>query len=258
LAYAGDGPISHADSEILKKIALHSRASLVIVTSNTDLPSDLVVVSKNQFFGRLGGIVSSVVPLEPEYGSQLVILAKNKLPPGLVGKADDLFEAYVHAGLQFLLRGRVIRYGQNRRFEVVPDGLVLGSNAPLMLYDAKAASEAYEFSRTAIRQFSDYARHFQNRYEQYVGRLHAFVVISDSFQDQTALMDRSNELYAECSVPLVCFTARGLAETVSLFADSIAFRAIVDWKTIFAPPLLRIEMVREAIEARRRDRIARG
>jgi hypothetical protein len=258
LAYAGDSPISTADAEGLRKVAKRDGSALVVVSSaNKDLPADLVVLSKPELLGKIGGVVSSVLPLEPEYGEQLKTLGQNKLPEGLAGKPDDLFEGYVHAGLQFLLRGRVIRYGQERRFEAVPDGLMLSTKAPLMLYDCKAAGTQYELSRSAIRQFADYVNQFHSRYAEHVGRMHAFVVVSYAFQAKSVLMERSNSLYSQCSVPLVCVTAASLAEMVSLFADRPIYRTTVDWKEIFVPPLLIFQKVKEAVEARQRDQVIR-
>lgn len=258
LGYAGDRPISDADIEGLRKPASSESSSLVVVSSNTNIPADsAVVLTKAKFFGLMGGVVSSVLPLEPEYGSQLTVLAKNELPDGLAGEPDDLFEAYVHAGLQFLLRGRVLRYGQNRRFEAVPDGLALIKGAPLILYDAKAAKETYGLSKIAIRQFSDYITQFHIRYEEHVGRVHAFAVVSGSFQDRGILMERSNELYAACGVPLVSVTAESIAQMVALFADRPVFRSVVDWKSIFVAPFLEFAKVKEIVETRKRDDVVK-
>src|ERR1700733_4449191 len=75
LAYAGDTAISSADVEGLRKAADHRRAALVLVTSRADGADDLAVVNKARFFGKLGGIVSSVLPLEPDYGTRLITLS---------------------------------------------------------------------------------------------------------------------------------------------------------------------------------------
>jgi len=256
LAYAGDRLISTADIDVLKKLSSREASSLVVVSNNQVSREDsTVVLTKAKLFSLVGGIVSSVLPLEPEYGNHLTILAKNQLPHGLTGEPDDLFEAYVHAGFQFLLRGRVLRYGQDRRFEAVPDGLVLSKSAPLILYDAKAAGDHYEITKTTIRQFADYTRQFHGRYEEYVGRVHAFAVVSHAFQNESVLIDRSNELYADCGVPLVCVTASSVAQMVALFADRPMFRSIVDWKNIFVAPVLKFEKVKEIVDARKRDKV---
>lgn len=256
VAYAGDRLISDADVEGLEKLSLREASSLVVVSGNINVArNSVVVLTKSKLFSLMGGVVSSVLPLEPEFGDQLTTLAKNQLPDGVTGEPDDLFEAYVHAGFQFLLRGRVLRYGQDRRFEAVPDGLVLTKDAPLILYDAKAAKDPYEITKTTIRQFADYVEQFHNRYEAYVGSVYAFAVVSNAFQDEPVLIDRSNELYANCGVPLVCVTAETVARMVALFADRPVFRSIVDWKNIFVPPVLKFVKVRELVNARKRDRV---
>ena len=257
IAYAGKQRISPGDAEVLRKLATHEAASVVIVSDSQEKSSDQVVLSTDELFGKLGGTVSSLLPLEPDYADRLVTLGFNKLPPGFKGRADDLFEIYAHAGLQFLLPGRVIRYGQERRFEAVPDGLAFGNRIPFLLYDCKAAEERYEFTATTIRQFADYINDFHRRYENYLGRLHSFLAISSAFQDVTNLRDRSDELYAKCKVPLVCLTAKDLARMVALFAQHIAIRSVVDWTDILRPPIIDLSRVETAVQARLRDNVIR-
>lgn len=160
-AYCTSGILSSGDCHTVRKLADNSRASLVIAGGADQAPAGCVPISKADFLAKLGGAVSSLLPLDPNYASDLLTLSLNRLPSGLVGKPDDLFELYVHAGLQFLLRGRVLRYGQERRFEALPDGIVINSSAPLMLYDCKAASLRYEITKETIRQFGDYVRDFR-------------------------------------------------------------------------------------------------
>ena len=257
LAYSGEQRMSMADVESVAKVAAHEGASVVLVGACGEYAGDYVCLSPDELFGKLGGAVNSMLPLEPEYADQLETLGYNRLPEGLKGKPDDLFEAYVHAGLQFLLRGRVIRYGQDRRFEAVPDGLALGKTTPLLLYDCKAAGEAYEFSATAVRQFADYVKEFHQRYESYLGRLYCFVAISSAFQDIETLRARSDELYAKSGVPLVCVRACDLATMIGLFTERVALRAVVDWKEILRPPIVDIGRVESVMQARLRDGVIR-
>jgi hypothetical protein len=257
-AYAGEQSISKADHNILGKLTRSTNAPLVVI-SDKDAPNEgRVVLTRSQFFGKVGGAISSILALEPEYGERLRELGFNRLPSELRGKPDDLFEVYVHAGLQFLLSGRVIRYGQERRFEAVSDGVAVGRNTPLMLYDCKAADGRYEFSRNTIRQFADYVNDFHRRYEQSVGRLHAFLAISSAFQDLDTLRERSSELYSACGIPAVCLTAGTLSGLVSLFATNVALRPVVDWKYILTAPIVEIGRAEEQVKARVRDHIAGG
>jgi hypothetical protein len=258
--YCTSGIPSEADCVTLKKLALETQSALVIACDSTaaaGIGGEVVSISKDDLLAKLGGPVTSLLPLEPEYEAQLRLLAKNQVPAGLHGKADDLFERYVHAGLQFLLRGRVLRYGQERRFEALPDGLILNSSAPLMLYDCKATDSVYEITKDTIRQFADYIREFRNRYSNYLEEPHAFVVVAPEFQRVSALQNRSNELYAQCRVPLVCLTAEALATCIKLFADRPLLRATIDWKTVFSPPMVEVSNLEKQVTARVNDRVIR-
>jgi hypothetical protein len=257
LAYSGKERMSSGDMGVLEKIAANEGASLVFVSDSQVSDGKHVLLTSDELFGRLGGVVDSMLPLESEYPEHLELLGFNRLPTGLRGKPDELFEAYAHAGLQFLWRGRVIRYGQERRFEAVPDGLALGARIPLLLYDCKAANISYEFSATTIRQFADYINDFHRRYLSYLGRLHCFLAISSAFQDEKTLRNRSDELYGKCGVPLVCLTAKDLAQMVSLFSQHLALRSVVDWADILRSPAVDFNGVKAGLEARIRDRIIR-
>jgi hypothetical protein len=256
--YCTSGALSAADRATLNKLALENLASLVIA-GNIEPGTDGVgvCIGKEDLLAKLGGAVMSLLPLEPEYTAQLLSLAKNQLPDGLIGKADDMFERYVHAGFQFLLRGRVLRYGQERRFEALPDGLVLNSSAPLMLYDCKATESVYEITRDTIRQFADYVRSFQARYGNYLEEPHAFVIVAPDFQRLSTLHGRSNELYAHCHVPLVCLTASALAACVRLFVERPLLRTAIDWKEIFVPPMVEVSNLEKQVTARVNDRVIR-
>ncbi len=175
---ADDRELSEEDIRSLKKVAQHEGSSLVVVGSLSQTPDDVAILSSKELLGRLGGPILALLPLEPEFPDRLRTLGHNELPAGITGKPDTVFEEYVHAGLQFILQDRVVRYGQERLFEALPDGLVAGHRSPLILYDAKAAKSGYEINSTTIRQFADYVRTFHARYEGFTGRLFAFVLIS--------------------------------------------------------------------------------
>lgn len=257
--YAGEAQISEADSAALVKVAESRKAALILTGQVSQCPKNAVVVSKDALLNKFGGATPSLLPLEEHYGSQLMALSRNTLPEGVEGRADDLFELYVHSGLQFLLRGRVIRYGQERRFEVVPDGVIVANSSPLMLYDCKAAENGYELSRNSIRQFADYINSFRNRWGAYLPNpLHAFLVISSEFQDEKVLQERSNELHSECAVPLVCMTADCLKKCVEEFIQRPHLRPAIDWRRVFVAPSVQISVIRGQISARLKDAIVRG
>lgn len=121
--------MSVADVGALQQVARASNASLVIVSDGekkVPAPTEVPVFNTGEFTARLGGVIDTFLPLEDTYAERLEELGRNKVPSGLAGRADDLFEAYVFAGLRFVLGRRVVRYGQERTFEVVPDGIALG------------------------------------------------------------------------------------------------------------------------------------
>ena len=241
------------DVDALRKLATHQKTALVVVGATTTQHPNLPVLTHQAFLSRLGGPVSALLPLEPTYPGHLAALGRNALPVGLTGASDNLFEEYVHAGLQFLFHERVHRYGQERRFEALPDGLVPGKHAPLMLYDAKAAGDGYDVTSTTIRQFSDYVNNFHERYEHYTGRLYCFLAVSGEFRSPATLQGRADELYATCHVPLRFITANELGAVVRLFAERPAFREVIDWKKIFAKHLITAADVTKYLEARRKD-----
>ena len=250
--------LSGGDVRSLQKQAKHEGTALVVVGAVESRDSSLPVMTLDDFLGRLGGPVSALLPLEPAYPDQLRILGHNALPAGLVGKPDDLFEKYVHAGLQFVLQDRVVRYGQAHLFEAVPDGLSVGRRSPLMLYDAKAAADGYEITRDTIRQFSDYVRCFHERYEAYTGRVFCFLVVSGDFHAAETLEARSNQLYADCQVPLRFLPAAEMASIVSLLANRPTYRQSLDWKAVFSNTIVRVTAVQKHLEASCRDGVIQG
>jgi hypothetical protein len=162
-------------------------------------------------------------------------------------------------GLQFLLTSRIVRYGQERRGEVVPDGAgFLGASAPAFLYDAKAYSDGYEVGRDSIRQFADYVRAFHAKYEVHLGRAHAFLVISGHFKnDASSMAARSQELYAECQAPLVFLRAAELGRSCALLAQRPAYRTVLNWRVLLSRPEVTAAAVQDALGAAERDRLVR-
>lgn len=258
LALSGENRLSRTDIAGLRRTATYRSASLVVIGEPPETDSDdLPVISTGEFLRKLGGAISSYLPLEPSYAEQLTTLGLNKLPLGLKGEPDDLFEEYVHIGLQFLLQKRVVRYGQDRRFETLPDGVVLGGKSLVLLYDCKAAKEGYEISRNSIRQFGDYVQSFHRRYEAYIGRVHAFLVISGYFQSPSTFDERSRDLQAECQVPLVFLTAEELGKIIQILVKQPTYRQSLEWKRIFAGGEVCAADVKKNLQARIKDGVIR-
>jgi hypothetical protein len=252
-----DYVLTEGDVRSLERQADSERASPIAIGKAISASESVRILNLDEFFGRLGGAVSALLPLESEYPERLRLLGHNRLPVGLVGRPDDLFEEYVHAGLEFVLHDRVVRYGQERRGEPVPDGFVSGRRSLLMLYDAKAANDGYQVTRDTIRQFADYVRKFHEQYEPYTGRLYCFVAISGHFASEDTLEERSAQLYEDCSVPLRFLTADEMSGIVRIFAERPSYRQAIAWKQVFAKVLITSETVERNLHARERDAVIR-
>lgn len=254
LAFSGETKLSSTDVAALKRAASYHSAALVIIGyANNQRESEFPVIAPEEFLQRLGGAISSYLPLESFYADHLKTLGSNKLPDGLNGEADELFEEYVHVGLQFLLHKRVVRYGQDRRFETLPDGAILDARNLLLLYDCKAAEKGYDITRNTIRQFADYVQSFHRRYEKYVGRVNAFLVISGFFQSPSTFDDRSRDLQAECQVPLAFLTAEEMGKIVKKFLKYPKYRQSIEWKRIFSGGIVRAADVQKDLRGRIKD-----
>ena len=157
-------------------------------------------------------------------------------------------------GLEFLLESRGWHYGQDRLFESVPDGIVLGK---LNLYfDGKAYKEGYHPSADDIKRFAGYVNEFNERYATSVGRIHSFVVVSGSFTaKKNALEKKATDFYARCSTQLCYVTAADFGQIVTQVRLTSVNRSALKWANVFSQ--LRIEPTSIASELRRitKDRI---
>lgn len=232
--------------------AVHHRAHLVLIASQAE-ENDHIEWLK--FLSLFGGPVYSATPLQPEFKQQLLQLGLNELPDGHVGQADDLFEAYVQVALEFILWDRVVRYGQSRRFEARPDGLVFKQDF-VTLYDVKAAATGYDVDLNTIRQFKTYVEGFRETYRSFLPEMNSFLVVSSSFnQGFETLASRSRDLQATCGVPLVFMTTTVLIEIVELLKQHPTVRRSLPWKRILMEPVVSAGGVTKAIEALEKDGI---
>jgi hypothetical protein len=143
-----DGPLDRASARAIEAAALRQGSHLMAIGEDG---GGLPEMSWTKFLARCGGAVKSWLPLEPEFADHLGELGHNRRIAGLEGRPDDLFEEYAQAGLQFLLADRVVRYGQDRRFERLPDGIAFARNGLIILYDAKAYAAGYPVSTASVR-----------------------------------------------------------------------------------------------------------
>ena len=185
-------------------------------------------------------------------------LGHMKLPKGTIGKPDDLFEESIKQALQFAFGSRVIRYGQERRFENVPDGVSFPKQDLTVMYDAKAYNKGYSFSKDSIRAFSEYVNDFNNRYAHYVNPVYAFIVVSGHFKDSiSALESRAGQLYAECSTKLVCVQASELAAACKAIEKRPTYRSSIDWRSILSSTILRSAKIEKELSRISKDKVLR-
>ena len=233
--------------------ANHDKAHLVLVTPG---PADPPVIPWQRFMNVFGGPVLDSSPLDADFTERLVALGHNRLPPGLQGAPDDLYELHVRSALEFLLATRAIRYGQARLFEARPDGIALPQSGFTALFDAKSYSDGYEVTLTTLRQLRDYVDDFSRRYSAFLPRLNTFLLVSGSFQHQDeTLAARSLDLIASCGVPITFVTSQALGAVVALLAQHPAARRSLNWSRIFSDPILRVDRVQDDLSAVLRDGI---
>ena len=241
-----------AQIEAIKIAAKHHGAESVLVGDGiADLPS----LEWDKFINLFGGPILSLKPFEPQFREHLHELGHNRLPEGLEGKADDLFEVYVREALEFILGERIVRYGQDRLFEARPDSLILPSQGFYALYDAKAYGDGYLVSQDSLRQFGSYVNDFSKRYGTYLQRLNSFLVVSGKFKQGDGTLDgRSREFIAEYHAPLSFVTADALGEMIEILSETPVVRRAVNWSRVFSDSVARPSLVRSEINLVLRDK----
>jgi len=207
-------------------------------------------VSWDQFVNLCGGPVRSWLPFDLQFPGWLEKLGKNETIPELDGKPDDLFEELVQLAFQFILGDRVVRYGQARAFERVPDGLAFAGSDLVILYDSKAYANGYEVTAESIRQFSSYVDEFNGKYASRIGRVFAFVVTSGSFVNgRRSMSNKSNDLYARCQTGLVFLNAEELGKCVALLKEQPRLRNVLNWRQLLSRPELKASDLESAAHA---------
>jgi len=246
--------LNRAQMEIAQIEAKQYGAIPIIVG---EAKGDIVSIEWVKFANIFGGPVLSLSPIEKEFQDNLVMLSFDKLPRGLVGYADDLFEQYVNSALIFLMGGPVKSYGQKRRFEGKPDGIAIPNDNFCALYDAKAYRDGYEISISQMRQFSSYVEDFENRYKNYnVPRLNSFLVISGKFQQrENTLEKRSRSFLADKHIPLSFLTSIELVEMLKHISEYPGVRRAIKWSHIFSETIPSSESVKKEIQIINADHI---
>lgn len=256
IAIFESSPPSAAVAAFIKS-AEHSHRQPILVSPPGKFPC--IQLSSDEFFSTLGGPIDYALLLEHDLPERLEKLGLNQGWPGLLKSPEDALEDYAKASLEFMLANRAHKWGIDRRFEPLPDGVALGPNNIVLLYDAKAYSGGYSVTADDVRRFRDYIDDFHIKYVEYLGRVHSFVVISGLFnQDEDQMAARSADLYANCQVLLSFLKARTLGDIVQLLLSHTQMRNAVGWKDIFSKTEVTIEDVRRQVESLLKDKLLRG
>lgn len=240
------GAPSNNICEMLRRTAEQTRSQPLAVTDAK--VANLPAMKPEKFFELLGGEIRSDRLVREDLPAILCQLGHNKLPAGFSGTPENLLEDYVKEGLEFILESRGWRYGQDRLFESVPDGLVLGK---LNLYfDGKAYEKGYHPSADDIKRFAGYVNDFNERYAAAVGRIHSFLVVSGSFTaKKEALEKKATDFYARCGTQLCHVEAEEFGQIVTDVRLKCFNRSAIKWVNVFSR--LRIDRSSITSELRR-------
>ena len=241
-------------TEMLSTIARANNAqALVITTANI---SHKPVMTPERFYELLGGEIRSDRLMRDDLPDVLDTFGHNRTFAGFTGDPDDLLEDYVKEGLQFLLESRAHRYGKDRLFESLPDGLILARPSLNLYFDAKAYEKGFHPSADDIKRFAAYVNEFNARYASYVGRLHSFLVVSGTFSgSEKALEEKANEFYSICSTKLCHITAKNFGLIIKLVREHSNTRSAINWVKIFSRLVIDPAAVAEELQRIKKDNI---
>jgi hypothetical protein len=209
-----------------------------------------------EFFNVFGGIVNSGLILIPDLPKIMDALGHNKLPNDIFGDPEDLHEIYVSESLQFALESPTRRYGANRLYEKVPDGLVKCKGGYMLIFDSKAYKSGFEFNSETINSLSFYANDYNERYSQFFGDIFSIVVVSGHFKDSDkSIENRSTELYNLCGKRLTCIESKILGEIVQYLKDTPRVRSSINWKIVLSNTQVKLKHLEKEISRINKDKM---
>ena len=231
--------------KFLNKVAKRY-GSVPIIICDKIKSSECKCYTKEEFYKTLGGYVNTGLILIPNLNVVLNELGHNKLPIGLTGEPDDLHEIYIAECLQFIMSSPTKRYGIDRLFESLPDGIVLGKDKFMILLDSKAYSKGFDFTADDIKRFASYISDFNQRYAPFFGAIFSFIVVSGKFNDSlNSINNRSEELYKISNCRLSCIESKVLGEIVELIKTKPEIRLSINWKNIFTETMVEVKHVQK-------------
>jgi len=241
--------------QCLEKSATSFKSTAILVNDN--LQSDKVKSYTNEkFFDFFGGIVNTGLILIPNLPQILDDLGHNKLPIGLKGEPEDLLELYTNECLQYIFESPTRRYGSDRLFEKLPDGIILCKGRFMILFDAKAYKDGFNFDSKTVNSLRGYVELFNQKYSSFFGSIFTVIVISGHFNDsKKALEGRADELYKLCNCKISTVTGNELGSIVQLLKDNPEVRGSIDWKNIFANVVVETKHVQQEINKIDKDKL---
>ena len=231
-------------------------ASKPLIVSDNFVSANCTTHPFQKFYDFFGGIINTGLILIPNLPDILEELGLNKLPAVLQGDAFDLHELYVKECFQFVLQSPTRRYGKDRLFESIPDGIVICKNGMMILYDSKAYSKGFDFTADDIKRFASYVDEFNKRYSAVLGKVFTFTVITGKLNPtEKAIGNRSKELYKKCNCTLSCITSRELGNIVQFLQKEPDIRVSILWKNIFAELIIDAALVQKEITRIKKDNL---
>lgn len=227
-----------------------------IVVSKENPPDDVLSFTPEGFFNSIGGYIDTGLILIPQLHEFLQKLGHNKLPEELSGSPDDLLELYSKSCLQYILNSKGVHYGTDRLFESLPDGVILGKDKMIIQFDSKAYSGGFKFSADDIKRFARYIQEFNSKYENLLGSVFTFLVISGHFEDsERSLNRRSKELYSLCQTNLSVLNCEELASITTIIKNNPECRNSINWHNIFSEMIIESSLIEEQIDQIKKDKI---
>lgn len=241
--------------ETLKKVAKGFNSNPLLI-SDFITPSGVKTFTKEQFFDFFGGTVNTGLILVPNLSNILNELGHNRLPDSFTGEPQILHELYINECLQFILGSPTRRYGSERLFTKLPDGVVLCRGKFMMLYDSKAYRDGFDISSDDINRFAFYVNDFNTRYSFSFGPIFSFVLVSGHFNEtEKTISNRSSELYKQCNGKISCITSKELGDIVQIVKENPSISASINWKNVFSYHLIEAKNVQQEISRIKSDKL---
>lgn len=242
---------------IIDRLLIHSnKENSTPIGIGEESSSKIHWFNERLFLDKLGTSMDTGLVLNPNLPVIMDQLGHNKTPDAIEGRADSLLEYYSKECLQYLLNAPGRRYGIDRSFESVPDGIVLNYNDIAILFDSKAYKSGYFFNSGDMHKFEGYVNSFKRKYGSISNVVNSFVVISGDFTDSNAsLQSRSNDLLSKCQTPICTVKAKDLGAIVKKVLKNNQYRNSIDWKRLLTNIELKPNDVEKELKRIEKDKI---